>query len=514
MSAERNHFDLIIVGSGAGGGTLARALAATGLRILILERGDYLPQEEENWNPSDIVLDRRYQTEEKWEDAAAGESFRPQAYYRVGGNSKCYGALLQRMRERDFHDLEHRSGVSPKWPNTYAQIEPYYAKAEEWYTINGKAGDDPTEPPRSNSFPFPPMEHEPRIQECADRLAERGLKPFYSTLALDHEAGPAGQQACIRCRTCDPYPCKIHAKRDAETAGVEPALQFKNVQLLTNTKVVRLLPSGDGSQVQGIEVESDGRSERYTAKHYVLSCGAINSAALLLHSACEQWPDGCANSSGLVGRGLLKHNHSALIAISDAPNPTTFQKTLCFHDYYFGSPKDGITTPLGTIQLTGKAPWQRLQAFSERDMPLAVLEDLAAHSVDWWITSEDLPDDDNRVTVTSDGRPRVHYRSNNLLPHQDLLLLWQDHLRAIGFHMFWVKTMGREVVWHQAGTCRFGDDPKQSVLDPDCRSHDILNLSVVDSSFMPSMGAVNPTLTIIANAIRVAETLGQVSSKT
>ncbi len=514
---DPHHYDIIIVGAGAGGGTLARTLAPSGQRILILERGDVIPREPENWDPAEIVSQRRYQTHELWEDATAdNEPFRPQVYYRVGGNTKVYGAVLQRMREADFEKLTHRDGVSPAWPLSYDEFEPYYAQAEEWYTINGQAGDDPTEPRRSNAFPFPPMAHEPRIQACADKLAARGLKPHYSELALDHspttpagvyDGEDAGRQACVRCATCDPFPCKIHAKSDAETAGVNPALAFDNVSLLRNAKVNRLLPSADGGQVAGLEVEIDGRVTTYTAGRYVLSCGAINTAALLLHSACEAWPDGAANSSGLVGRGLMKHNHSALVAISDEPNPTVFQKTLGFHDFYFGSAADGIDTPLGTVQLTGKAPWHRLQAFSQRDMPEAVLRDLAAHCVNWWLTSEDLPDDENRVTVTPDGRPRVHFKPTNLDAHHALLRIWQDHLREIGFHMFWIKTMGREVVWHQVGTCRFGTDPAASVLDVDCAAHDLPNLSVVDASFMPAMGATNPTLSIIANAIRVGHRL-------
>ena len=503
-----NHYDLIIVGAGAGGGTLARTLAPTGRRVLILERGERIPQEAENWEPTEIVSNRRYQTHEQWEDAGAGnEPFRPQAYYRVGGNTKVYGAVLQRLREADFGELRHRDGVSPAWPISYDEFEPYYSRAEDWYTINGRSGDDPTEPRRSRDFPFPPMAHEPRIQQCADRLAAKGFRPFHSELALNHDPARPGRNACIRCATCDPFPCKIHAKSDAETAGVLPALMHDNVTLQTGTRVRRLLPSADGSRVAGLEVEVDGRVSTLTADRYVLSCGAINSAALLLHSACDAWPDGAANGSGLVGRGLMKHNHTALVAISDEPNPTVFQKTLGFNDYYFGSPAHGIDTPLGSVQLTGKAPWQRLQAFSDREMPEAVLRDLAAHCVNWWMTSEDLPDDENRVTATPDGRPRVHFTPNNLAAHRQFLALWQDQLRDIGFYMFWLKTMGRDVVWHQAGTCRFGHNPAASVLDVHCTAHGLPNLSVVDAAFMPAMGATNPTLSIIANAIRVGHHL-------
>lgn len=506
--------DTLIIGSGAGGATLARTIAPTGRSVLILERGDRLPQEDDNWSADAVVAERKYQTDERWEDAVHGDDFSPQAYYRVGGNTKVYGALLQRMRERDFGDLPHADGLSPGWPIGYAELEAFYAEAERQYMLHGDDTNDPTAPPRSGPHPFGPFAHEPRIQEIADRLEAKGLRPFYSSLCLDRGTetglGPADATGpCVRCQTCDPFPCKIHAKRDAETAGINPALEHGNVTLWTGARAVRLRPNADGSRVAGVEIVRDGVSQTVTANRVAVCCGAINSAALLLRSAGDAWPGGAANTSGLVGRGLMQHNHSALVAISDAPNPTVFQKTLCFHDYYFGSKRHGIGHPLGSIQLTGKAPWQRLQAFSDRDMPRAVLEDLAAHCVNFWITGEDLPDDDNRVTLAADGRPRVRYVPNNRGPQRELLAIWQDHLRDIGFHMFWVKTMGREVVWHQAGTCRFGDDPSRSVLNPYCRAHDVENLYVVDASFMPSMGATNPTLTIIANALRVGARLNE-----
>jgi len=508
-------FDTLIIGSGAGGATLARTLAPRGASILLLERGERLPQEDDNWDADAVVTGQKYQTPERWEDAVTGDAFSPQAYYRVGGNTKVFGALLQRMRERDFGDLPHAEGTSPGWPLGYDAFEPFYCEAERQYAIHGDDTNDPTAPPRSAPLPFGPFAHEPRIQDVADRLECQGLRPFYSSLCLDRgiENGRGSGDAtgpCIRCGTCDPFPCRIHAKRDAETAGVNPALEHANVSLWTGAYVTRLLPSADGTRVAGVEVERHGVQTVITADRVVVSCGAINSAALLLRSACPAWPDGAANtSSGLVGRGLMEHNHSALIAVSDEPNPTVFQKTLCFHDYYFGSVRHGIDHPLGSVQLTGKAPWQRLRAFSDRDMPRAVLEDLAAHCVNFWITGEDLPDDDNRVTLGRGGRPRLRYRATNRGPHRRLLQIWQDHLRDAGFHMFWIKTMGREVVWHQAGTCRFGEDPARSVLNPGCRAHDLDNLYVVDASFMPSMGATNPTLTIIANALRVGESMSR-----
>jgi choline dehydrogenase-like flavoprotein len=345
----------------------------------------------------------------------------------------------------------------------------------------------------------------------AEQLKAKGLHPFHAPLALNRDTsaaiGEGGDRPCIRCQTCDPYPCKLHAKQDAEIAAVRPALEHANVELAIGAKVRRLVASDDGRRVEAVEVEMDGATQRLTADRVVLSCGAVNSAVIMHASKCDAWPNGAGNSNDLVGRFLTKHNHSALLSIDTSkPNDTVFQKTLGFNDYYFGSPDHDY--PLGAVQLTGKAPWQRLAHFAnakEGTMPRAMLEFLAGHSIDWWVTSEDLPDRNNRVQAAADGRPRVTYTPNNRGPHRELLKLWQDHLRDIGFEMFWIQTMGLPVVWHQAGTCVFGADPATSVLDLNCRSHEVENLYVVDSSFMPSMGSVNLTLTICANAIRVGD---------
>ncbi|PSN19525.1 dehydrogenase [filamentous cyanobacterium CCP5] len=497
-------YDLIIVGAGAGGGTLAYALAATGKRILLIERGDYLPREKENWDPDEIFTRRRYQTQEEWLDAHS-QPFNPEAYYVVGGNTKCYGAALQRMRAEDFGELRHYDGVSPAWPFAYDTLEPYYTRAESLYKIHGQRGEDPIEPPMSVEYPFPAMAHEPRIQEIADRFQAKGLNPLHLTLALNRNQAAPEHSPCIRCDTCDPYPCMVNAKCDAQVACVDPALIYKNVTLLTNTLVTRLLTSPDGRRVDRVEIKTDLGSETLSAETVVVSCGAINSAALLLRSRNDQHPNGLANASDQVGRNIQKHNHSALMAISPEPNDTVFQKTLGIHDYYFGGPDQDY--PLGQIQLTGKAKWQRLKKMTPTDLPQAMLEYLAHHSVDWWVTTEDLPDPNNRVTLTAQGQIQVAYKSNNLKPHAELISLLEQHLRDMDFYLFWHKRMDLTVFWHQIGTCRFGEDPSQSVLDVNCRTHDVENLYVVDASFFPSMGAMNPTLTIAANALRVGDHL-------
>ncbi|MEO1296629.1 MAG: GMC family oxidoreductase [Cyanobacteria bacterium J06636_16] len=498
------HYDVIIVGAGAGGGTLAYALAPTGKQILLIERGDYLPREKANWDADEIFLQRRYQADEQWLDAEA-HPFDPQSYYVVGGNTKVYGAALQRMRREDFGELRHAEGVSPDWPISYEEFESYYTRAESLYKIHGQRGEDPTEPPMSAEYPFAPFAHAPRIQQVADQLAQKGLHPLHLTLALDRNDAQPEQSPCIRCDTCDPYPCMLNAKCDAQIACVDPALKYDNVTLLPNTKVTRLLTTANGRRIDRVEIETNSGTDTLAATTVIVSCGAINSAALLLRSANEQHPNGLANSSDQVGRNLMKHNHSALIAIAAEPNPTIFQKTLAIHDYYFNGPLQDY--PLGQIQMTGKAKWQRLKQMAPTELSQNWLEYLAQHSVDWWLTTEDLPDPNNRVTLTGNGQIKVTFIPNNLKPHLELASVLEQHLKEIGFYMFWHKRMDLAVFWHQVGTCRFGSDPKTSVLDTHCRTHDVENLYVVDASFFPSMGAMNPTLTIIANALRIADHL-------
>ncbi|MEM7759228.1 MAG: GMC family oxidoreductase [Cyanobacteria bacterium P01_A01_bin.40] len=499
-----NHYDVIIIGAGAGGGTVAYALAPTGKRILIIERGGYLPKEEDNWNPEAIFQGRKYQVEEEWLDRE-NNTFIPQAFYNVGGNTKVYGAALQRMREKDFGELTHQAGISPGWELTYQDLEPYYTRAESIFKIHGQRGEDLTEPPMSAEYPFPPLPHEPRMQEVANELEYLGLHPHHLTLAVDRNVEDPENSNCIRCGTCDPYPCKIDAKLDAQIACIDPATKYDNVEIKINTLVTKLFTDNVGKNITTVEVETEGTPAQYTADTFILACGSINSAALLLKSANEQHPNGLANSSGMVGRNLMLHNHSAIIAIADKPNPTKFQKTLGFNDFYFGSSDHDY--PLGQIQMTGKSKWNRLAIFSPNSVPQPTLEYMAAHAVDWWLTSEDLPDPHNRVTVTTEGKIKVDFIRNNLKCHEDLVNLWQGYLRQVGFFLFMVTTVPLSAVWHQVGTCKFGSNPKTTVLDLNCRTHDHDNLYVVDGSFFPSMGAVNPTLTIIANALRVGDHL-------
>jgi choline dehydrogenase-like flavoprotein len=493
--------DVIIVGSGIGGGTLAYRLVEHGLHVTMLERGGYLPQEPDNWDVDAVFFRKKYVPQETWLDKG-GRAFHPGTYYYVGGSSKLYGGAMLRLRERDFGELEHAEGVSPAWPITYRQLAPYYDIAEQLYGVHGQAASDPTEPPDIARYPYPALEHEPVIEQVASALEQQGLKPFPLPLAVQlHEGG-----ACVRCKTCDGFPCKVHAKTDAEVAVVRPALATGRLSLKINAKATRLLLTPDGRRVNTVEYESNGRIERISAAIVVLSASAVNSAVLLLRSACDKAPHGVANPSGVVGRNYMAHNNTALMSIGWKINPTTFQKTICINDFYFGD--EGFKYPMGNIQGLGKLQAGMLTA-DQKYLPRFVGELMAQRSVDWWIMSEDLPDPENRVVLQGDTI-RLHYTANNMAGHKRLTKKAVALMKKIGFKINLARYMGGLSVSHQCGTVRFGNDPSRAALNEFCRSFDHDNLFVVDASFFPSSAAVNPALTIAAQAIRAADHIAKV----
>jgi choline dehydrogenase-like flavoprotein len=490
-------FDLIIVGTGAGGGTLAYALRHNGLRILLIERGDYLPQEPQNWEPKVVFDEKRYKPDEVWY-GADGKSFQPGVHYFVGGNTKVYGAALPRLRREDFGALEHEGGTSPAWPITYDDLEPYYCRAEEIYHVHGEPGEDLTEPPRSQAYPFPAVPHEPAIAALGERLRANGLHPFHLPMGVDLREGGR----CIRCKTCDGFPCQVLAKGEADVCCVRPALEGGAITLWTRTKAQRVLTDLGGKRVIGIEVEREGQRQTVTAKTYVIAAGAVNSALLLLRSATSAHPNGLANSSGLVGRNYMVHNNTALMAIDPMrKNPTVFQKTMAVNDFYLRGPD--FAYPMGNIQMLGKLQAGMLTA-AKPLVPRPILQGMADRSVDWWVMSEDLPSEENRVTLEGE-KVVVHWQPNNLVAHNRLIAAAKEMMKAAGYPVVLIERMGIATNSHQCGTARFGADPATSVLDPYCRTHDVENLYVMDSSFFPSSASMNPALTIAAQALRVAE---------
>jgi choline dehydrogenase-like flavoprotein len=510
-----DHYDVIIVGSGAGGGTLAHRLAPSGKRVLVLERGDWLPREIENWDAEAVFVDNRYVSPDTWFDGK-GHPFQPQVHYFVGGATKFYGAALYRLRERDFGELKHHGGISPAWPIGYDVMEPYYTAAENLYQVHGARGEDPTEPPASAPYPFPPVSHEPRIQRLFDDMAAVGLHPFHSPCGVMLDEGQPDRSACIRCATCDGFPCLVHAKADAEVVAMRPAVEHDNVTLVRNARVRRLETDDRGRRVSAVVVEVEGQEQRFSADIVVLSAGAVNSAAILLASVDDQHPRGLANGSDQVGRNYVFHNSRAFLAVSKEKNDTRFQKTLGLNDYYFGDPD--FDYPMGNLQMVGKssAPMYKGEKPIETGLaPVFALRDVAEHAVDFWLSVEDLPEPDNRVTLNGDGHVVLQYTPNNQEPMDQLYHRTKKHLGHLGMHphhlvprnVYMKNDIPVAGCAHQAGTVRFGTDPATSVLDVSCKAHEVDNLYVVDTSFFPSIGAVNPALTAIANAMRVGDHL-------
>lgn len=502
-------YDVIIIGTGAGAGTLARRLAPSGKRILILERGGFLPREKENWESKEVFQKMRYHTVEKWRDKE-GKEFMAHTGYFVGGNTKVYGGAMFRLRERDFETVQHKGGISPEWPVKYRDFEPYYTQAEELYEVHGKRGVDKTEPPMSVEYPFPPLAHEPRILELAERLKKRGCNPFQLPLALKRNEADPLHSKCIRCNTCDGFPCLVDAKADADLNGVRPALEESNVTLLTKARVKKIRTNGSARQVSSVEAEIGGETHHFRGDIVVVAAGAINSAALLLASESDKHPNGLANSSGLVGRNYMRHLNSAMLGLTTKKNPTVFQKTVAMNDFYWGD--EEFPYPMGHIQLLGKTDRGIIGADAPFFAPNRALELMADHSVDWWITAEDLPHPDNRVTLTRDGEIQLSLRDRYHEHFDRLIARWTNELKTIDavdqvipLSLYLMKKIPAMGVAHQNGTCRFGENPKTSVLNVFCQAHDVDNLYVVDGSFFCSSGAVNPSLTIAANALRVGD---------
>jgi choline dehydrogenase-like flavoprotein len=511
------HYDVIIVGSGPGGGAVAHALAPTGKRILMLERGGYLPRSRANWDAQAVFVDGVYQAEETWY-GADGKGFRPGLHRYVGGNSKVYGAALLRLRARDFDELVHKDGISPAWPLTYETFEPWYAAAERLFHVHGQRGEDPTEPPASGPFPHPPVTHEPAIRRLYAHMRAQGLKPFHLPLGilLDEKDGQATPTSvCIRCDAFDGFPCPVNGKADAQVVCIDPTLAaWPNFELRTGAYVHRLLTDPSGRRIEAVEVHpTGGEPLRYTADTVVVACGALSSALLLLRSGDDKHPDGLANGSGQVGRNYMRHNQSVLMALMVEPNDTVFQKTLAVSDYYFGA--DDWDFPLGLIQMCAtshgaQVRGEALPAWLEW-APRMPFTEMARHSMDFWLSSEDLPRPENRIAYDGE-RVILDVHENNLEAHHRLKAKLEHILKRAGSRSLLMERslyLGKDIpiggTAHQAGTARFGTDPATSVLDLDCRAHEVENLYLTDASFFPSIGAVNPTLTIIANALRVAD---------
>jgi choline dehydrogenase-like flavoprotein len=574
-------YDAIVIGTGAGGGTLALHLAQAGKNILVLERGPFMPQEKLNWDTSAVFLDNRYHTKETWQDKD-GKDLHPQQAYFVGGQTKVYGAAMFRMRAEDFGVIQHQGGISPAWPISYADLEPYYTQAEQLFHVHGDLGAappvaggfgssfDPTEPFHSKKYPYPAFANEPRMREIEADVRKLGVNTFPIPLGLKrNEANPVASK-CVRCDTCDGYPCLVHAKSDADINCIREIMHLPNVTLMTNSRVVRLLTNASGTAVEAVEVihsgaarpdagvrgedtappaSSGGNTATYRAGIFVVCAGAINSAVILLASANDKHPNGLANSSDQVGRNFMYHQADALLALSTKKNEDAYTKTWGTNDFYLKDTDPAYPYPLGQVQPVGSFHHEMMKGDAPPLTPGFVLETMKHHAVPWWLTTEDLPSPENRVTLhnatpssvenlqpgtagphpsgdtgrTNEVEPvndhaphriKLAYTPNNVESFNRLKDRWVDVLKKAGhldthvpLHAYFKKRIPLEGVGHQNGTCRMGSDPASSVLDANCKAHDLDNLYVVDASCFVSASAVNPSLTIIANAIRVSDHL-------
>ncbi len=498
MDGER--FDVVIIGSGAGGGTMAHALADTGVSVLLLERGGWLPMEPQNADPIAVWQELRYRADDPWVNRK-GEEFRPFMHYNVGGNTKVWGAALLRLRESDFGVVDHADGQSPAWPIDYATLAPWYDQAERLYQVHGEVG-DPSEPPRG-PYPYPPVQHEPRMAEVVDGLRGQGLHPSYLPLGMISPGEPGG---CILCSTCNSFPCQVRAKSDTDVICVTDAVKADNVTLWTGALAERLLTDASGDRVEAVEVMRDGERVTVHADTVVLSAGAVNSSALLFRSATDKHPNGLANSSDLARPPL----HGAHRDHDGGGAPALAQPDVVREDRddqrLLRAPGRAGRTRSGHIQSQGRAHAGIVQGVVPF-VPMKMAEAWVDRGVDFLAMSEDLPDLDNRVTLTSSGQVKLDYQVNNLAAHKQLVKEMAKALRRLGYWYVVRHRFKNENTTHQCGTAMFGDDPRTSVLDTMCRTHDVDNLYVVDGSFFPSSGAVNPGLTIIAQSLRVADHL-------
>jgi choline dehydrogenase-like flavoprotein len=490
--------DIVIIGSGPGGATVAYALRQTGAQVLILERGGYLPREVENWSSEEVFVKRRYKANEVWEHGSS--LVKPGNHYYVGGSTKVFGACLARFRQQDFEEYGLEDGVSPQWPISYEELEPYYGQAERLYKVRGVAGEDPMEPYRSSPFPYPPLSHEPVISNLASKLREQGLHPY--ALPMGVNAGSGGN--CILCRACDNHPCPLLAKNDAEVCCVRPALEESTVRLETNAFAEKLLTDPTGKRVVAADTRINGEPVRVTARKFVVAAGAANSAALFLRSANATHPLGLANRSDQVGRNYIAHLYAAVLAVDPRKrNTTVFQKTLGLNDFYLAP--SGEHPRLGSLQTVGKVdgavirsdvPW----------LPRRIADTIGFHSVDWWLMTEDTPLPENRVTLGTQGRIHLEWRPTNVNRSRQLVRETCRMMRRAGYPMSLSRQMGLGSNAHQASTLRMGKNPETSVVDRLGKTHDLENVYVADASWLPSLGfgPGGPTLTVIAQALRLA----------
>ena len=467
-------YDAVIIGSGIGGSTFAHALAQRGLKVAVVDRGDFFKPERPDLSPLHLTYVQRQPN--------------------IGGQTKSFGAAMYRLRESDFEAVEMESGVSPAWPISYADLEPFYAEAEKLYRVHGSSQNDATEPPRSTPWPHDPIPHQGPVQELVERLSKRaGINVSFVPRSIDYDPKNGGK--CVLCKHCDAYYCPRDAKVDAEIGALRPAMATGNVTVLTKTECVRILTTPDGSTVTGAQLRKDGKDFSVTAKIVCSSGGLTETPILLWRSRSSAHPNGLANSSSALGRHWAAHTQSWVFPLVFNVQKQEFhQKTFAINDFYHSTPDSKL--PAGVIQSAGNI--EPLN-FSRRHKYF--VQALLHNSFQTFIMNEALPSMETGFALSDEGAKVIGEPIRNPQTLKKLRRHTCDIFKAAGYP---VLAPSLEEKFHSCGTARMGESGSSSVIDSYCRAHDVKGLYVVDSSSLPTAGALNSGLTIAAVALRAA----------
>ncbi|MFQ5627789.1 MAG: GMC family oxidoreductase [bacterium] len=507
-------WDVVIIGTGFGGSMAARQLAAAGMRVLLLERGDWVARDDSAWDVKQILIDRKYKTKTAFEaDQWLGRRL-VHPDMAVGGNSIFYGAASLRLRERDFCAKSAFIDVAKDclsfvdWPIKYDHLEPYYDLAEQLLDVAGQAQIDPFEPRRRQPFPQESPPYSRPAQRIVDAAKNIGLNPFPLPLAINYRRN-SQREKCIQCTTCDLFPCKIGAKNDLAMT-VLPEARKNGAVVQPHTIAKKLLRKNH--RISGVECLDALSGERFVIRCglCVVACGAIGSAKLLLLSGLDE----TKYNGDWIGRNLLRHCNGIVIGMFpfETNLKNEFNKQVAVTDFYDGHPDGkGLKGPWGMLQALQVPPQEYIH--SQAPVPISTIgaRTTKFHSYLLCI-AEDLPNPENRVTIHPTkkdqyGLPNASvyskYHQRDLQARKSLYREAARILRKAGAMIHIRKPIN--TYSHAIGTCRFGHSPEAGVLDPSCQFFGIKNLFVVDGSFMPTAGGVNPSLTIAANALRVGD---------
>lgn len=503
-------FDLIVIGSGPGGAMAAYPAVQAGKRVLMIERGDWVPRGPDNWGSAGFIeLTPAFTRDTPYQVLAGGAGPTLGLLASVGGTSVFYGGVAIRLREADFGpdpEIDRDSGAA--WPYSYADLEPYYARAEQLLDVAGTSGEDPTEPWRSADYPQRLPDMAPVSVRLAEAARSLGLHPSRLPLAINY-GETAGRRACVRCQTCDGFACAIDAKNDIAARLIVPMLQ-SGLRLEVNTVVVDL--ARDGRRVTEVVCADrwTGAQRVFRGRIVVLAAGALATPHLLLGSNLERLNP----AAHAVGGYLMRHCNAVVMGgFLRRPAPDgAFHKQIAIQDYYFGHAS--IADPsgrLGSIQQFGTPQAAYVRRYVSRWLRPLVSQ-LVPHTTGFIVMAEDRPQATNRVAIdrlvtTRFGMPEAtvthRYDARDVAARRALVGVARRVLKRAGATLDFVQNI--TTFSHAVGTVRLGDDPARAPLDAWGAFRGVDNLYVADGSVLPRAGAVNPSLTIAANALRTGE---------